>query len=84
MTRILFFGRLRDAAGGAEFADELPASLATVADVRRWLAEQDPVLGEALRAPGVRVAVDQMFCLNESQDAQEAREIAFMSPLSGG
>lgn len=84
MTTILFFGRLRDIAGCSRLAASLPAGVDTVADVRAWLALRDPVLGEALQAPGVRVAVDQTFCLADTDAASGAREIAFMSPLSGG
>ena len=84
MTRILFFGRLRDIAGSAQLAEALPADIATVADVRAWLAQRDPILGEAISAPGVRVAVNQAFCLTDADAARGADEIAFMSPLSGG
>ncbi|MBL8542596.1 MAG: MoaD/ThiS family protein [Hyphomonadaceae bacterium] len=84
MTKILFFGRLRDAAGLAELSCCLPQSLRTVAEVRQWLGARDPNLGQALAAPGVRVAVDQTFCASEQACAAGAQEIAFMSPLSGG
>lgn len=83
MTRILFFGRLRDAAGASEMACELPASLRTVADVRAWIGARDPELGAVLGAPGVRIAVDQVFAADDAP-ASGAAEIAFMSPLSGG
>jgi molybdopterin synthase sulfur carrier subunit len=84
MTRLLFFGRLRDIAGAAQLAETLPAEVATVADVRAWLARRDPILGEAIAAPGVRVAVNQALCLSDADVARGADEIAFMSPLSGG
>lgn len=84
MTRILFFGRVRDVAGRAELICDLPVSIETITDLRAWLAQTDPVLGEALRSPGVRVAVDQAFCISDAVTARGAGEIAFMSPLSGG
>jgi molybdopterin synthase sulfur carrier subunit len=84
MTRILFFGRLRDVAGCSQFACELPPDVVTVADLRTWLAQRDPLVGEAIHAPGVRVAVNQSFCADNSASARNATEIAFMSPLSGG
>ena len=84
MTKLLFFGRLRDAAGASELDCELPAGVATIAQLREWLARRDPVLGQAVRAPGVRVAVNQTFCVNDEEPTDGAREIAFMSPLSGG
>ena len=83
MARVLLFGRLRDLAGAAEL--ELPslAQMRTIADARAWLAARDPLLGAALAAPGVRVAVDRHFA-DDSAGIAEASEIAFMSPLSGG
>lgn len=84
MTKILFFGALRDVAGEPAFSCVLPEQLRTIADVRHWLAERDPLLGDALGAPGVRMAVDQAFCVSDDDKVQGALEIAFMSPLSGG
>jgi molybdopterin synthase sulfur carrier subunit len=83
MIRLLFFGRLRDAAGAAELEIALPPDLATVADICWWLATSDPLLGAALSEPGTRFAVDQQFT-NALAPVTHAREIAFMSPLSGG
>ena len=84
MTRILFFGRLGELAGASTLCCDLPEEACTIADVRAWLAARDPLLGEALYAPGVRAAVDQAFCVSDSDRAAGAAEIAFMSPLSGG
>lgn len=84
MTRLLFFGRLRDVAGYAERRLELPPSVQTIGDLRDHLAAQDSALGEALGARGVRVAIDRAFCLSDDASARGADEIAFMSPLSGG
>jgi molybdopterin synthase sulfur carrier subunit len=83
MTRILFFGRLRDVAGQAEMICDPPREAASVAALRDWLAARDPLLGEALAGAGVRVAVNQQFCSLDTSLA-DAEEIAFMSPLSGG
>jgi molybdopterin converting factor small subunit len=84
MTKLLFFGRLRDVAGCSELACELPATVTNVATLREWLTLRDPVLGEAIQAPGIRVAVNQAFCISEAAPTLGACEIAFMSPLSGG
>lgn len=83
MTRILFFGPIRDAAGYSELSLDLPGEIDSLVRLRAWLAERDPRLGEAIGARGVRVAVDRAFV---GADAKLARpgEIAFMSPLSGG
>jgi molybdopterin converting factor subunit 1 len=84
MTTILFFGRLSDAAGCSRMTCDLPKTVTTVAGLRAWLAARDPILGEAIQSPGVRVAVNQTFCLSDADPTLGAREIAFMSPLSGG
>lgn len=83
MQRLLFFGRLRDIAGAAEMEVSLPPDVRDVADVRAWLGERDSALGTALAEPGVRVAVDRTFAGDDAL-VREAREVAFMSPLSGG
>jgi len=84
MTRLLFFGRLRDIAGYSERELDIPDHVATIADLRAFLSADDPELGDAIAAPGIRAAVNQSFCMGESASVRNAREIAFMSPLSGG
>jgi len=84
MTRLIFLGRLRDAAGHGERVVTLPAHVETVADLRGWLAAGDGDLGAALRERGIHVVVDQVICNRETENVREASEIAFMPPLSGG
>ena len=81
--RVLYFGRLRDAAGVSSQSCAPPAEVVTIADLREWLAGANAALGEALRAPGVRMAMDQKFCTLETPIG-DAEEIAFMAPFSGG
>ncbi|MES1200887.1 MAG: MoaD/ThiS family protein [Pseudomonadota bacterium] len=83
MTRILFFGRIGEAAGCGELDVALPDGVRTLSALRAWLGARDEALGDVIHSPKIRVAVDQQFC-NEDRDIAEAREIAFMSPLSGG
>jgi len=83
MTTILFFGRLSDAAGASEIRIDLPAHVETVGALRTWLGAGDSMLAAALAAPGVRAARDRIFCDFDAAIA-DAREVAFMSPLSGG
>lgn len=84
MTRLLFFGRLRDVAGNSERIVALPDDVETVADLRAWIADEDAELGAALHARGIHVVVDQVICNRETQSVSTATEIAFMPPLSGG
>ncbi|MBS0386622.1 MAG: MoaD/ThiS family protein [Proteobacteria bacterium] len=83
MTRILFFGRMSEAAGCSELDAELPSELRTVAALRSWLADRDAALKQLILSPGIRAAVDRGFC-GDDASIVGAQEIAFMSPLSGG
>ena len=81
MARVLLFGRLQDIAGWRE-RDVAPTP-PTVAALVGQLAAEDEALGEALRQPSVRVAVDRQITTADAPLAA-AREIAFMPPMSGG
>ncbi len=81
MATVLLFGRLQDIAGWRERSVEpTPSTLAALLDL---LAAEDEALGEALRQPAVRVAVDRKIAPGDASLAA-AREIAFMPPMSGG
>jgi molybdopterin converting factor subunit 1 len=80
---ILFFGQLRDAAGTSAFEADLPDSVADVPALIDWLGRENDHLRTALRRTGVRVAIDKAF-VSRNATLDGAREVAFMSPLSGG
>lgn len=81
MTRVLLFGRLSDIAGWRE--KTLDPSPACLSALRTLLAADDAALGEALTAPGVQVALDQVLVRDDV--ALSARsEVAFLPPMSGG
>ena len=82
-TRLLFFGALREPAGAAERIVDLPQDVTDGADLIDWLAADDETLGAALKAPSVRMCVDQVMTKREA-DIRGAAEIAFMPPFSGG
>lgn len=84
MTRVLFFGRLRDVAGHGERELDLPPEIATVSDLRAFVGKDDALLAEALSPRAIRVSVDQVICVNDDASVKGAEEIAFMPPLSGG
>ncbi|MGD9981366.1 MAG: MoaD/ThiS family protein [Hyphomonadaceae bacterium] len=84
MTRLLFFGRLRDVAGGSERSLALPPEIGTVRELRAWIGADHVALAEALNAGAVRVAIDQVMCVDDDASVRGAVEIAFMPPLSGG
>ena len=74
-------GRLRDVAGWRERT--LDAPLATVSALRAFLAQEDPVLGEALAGKGVQAAVNKALVRADAAIAP-GDEIAFLPPMSGG
>ncbi|MFM8374914.1 MAG: MoaD/ThiS family protein [Phenylobacterium sp.] len=79
MARVLLFGRLADLAGWRE--REIPAT--SLADLRGRLATEDPALFEALQAPAVRTAVDQVL-VGLDVALRPDSEVAFLPPMSGG
>jgi molybdopterin synthase sulfur carrier subunit len=79
MVKVLLFGPLRDLAGWRE-RDLAAASLA---ELRAFIASEDPRLGEALAGPGVQVAIDQAIVRGDAALAAGA-EVAFLPPMSGG
>ena len=81
MARVLLFGRLHDIAGWRERVfDPAPASLSAL---RALLADEDPALGEALRAKGVQAAIDKVIVRGDAPIGPGA-EVAFLAPMSGG
>lgn len=82
-TRILFFGALREKAGGGERLAELPAQIDNAGALIDWLAGEDGDLKRALEASSVRIAVDQAL-VRRDETFVRPREIAFMPPFSGG
>lgn len=80
---ILFFGHVRDVAGTSLIEAVLPGEVSDVSSLIGWLSADNHHLGAALRAPGVRVAIGRTFAQSNAK-LDDADEIAFMSPLSGG
>jgi molybdopterin synthase sulfur carrier subunit len=81
MTRVLLFGRLADVAGWRDRTIEPHAP--TLSALRSRLTADDPVLGEALKGPGVQAAVDKALVRGDAA-LTAASEVAFLPPMSGG
>ncbi|CAN5290049.1 molybdopterin converting factor subunit 1 [soil metagenome] len=83
-TDILYLAWVREKIGtGAETLD-LPAGMATVADLVAWLAGRSAGHAEAFAEPArLRAAIDQVFV---ALDAPLGRptEIAIFPPVTGG
>lgn len=84
MVKIVYFAWVRERVGKAEEAVELPAGIATVADLVAWLRARGPEYANAFAKPEVvRAAIDQIHAKPASSLAG-AREIAFFPPVTGG
>ncbi len=82
--RILYFAWLRERVGAAEEDVELPAGIATVADLIVWLKSRGPGFAAAFATTKtIRCAVNQSF---SGPDAPVAPgdEVAFFPPVTGG
>lgn len=83
-VRLLYFAWVREKVGCAAEDVELPGSVATVADLVRWLKQRGPQYGEAFARPQVvRAALDKVH-VKPSATLGAAREIAFFPPVTGG
>jgi molybdopterin converting factor subunit 1 len=76
---VLYFAAAREAAGLAR--EELAATPATVADLRRVLVQAHPALARVL--PRCRIAVDEEFA-DDTTPIADGVEIAVVPPVAGG
>lgn len=77
--KLVFLGRLEDAAGAGERLVPHAPALAAV------LAALEPDLAEALRAPRIRIAVNGVLARDAAALVlADGDELAFLPPVSGG
>lgn len=77
--KLVFLGRLEDAAGVSELAVAASPTLAAV------LAELDPALAEALSGERVRLALNGTLVRDTAAlRLNDDDELAFLPPVSGG
>ena len=82
--KLLYFAWLRTRIGCGEEEIDVPAEVATVADLLAWLEGRGGGYAEALGRPDlVRVAVNQEFASADTPVAQND-EIALFPPVTGG
>ncbi|HJZ32924.1 MAG TPA: molybdopterin converting factor subunit 1 [Hyphomicrobiaceae bacterium] len=83
-VKLMYFAWVREKIGRAEEELELPAGIATVAELIDWLKQQGPQYAEAFRrAEVVRAAINQTH-VQPSASIAGAAEIAFFPPVTGG
>lgn len=81
---LLYFAWVRERTGTAAESIEIPAEIATVAELLDWLAARSPGHAAALAdRSAIRVAMDQDFVGDQALIAG-AREIAIFPPVTGG
>ncbi len=82
--KLVYFAWVRERIGKPEEEVELPASVATVADLLRWLCARGEEYENALQHPQViRVAIDREH-VDHREKIAGAREIALFPPMTGG
>jgi molybdopterin synthase sulfur carrier subunit len=79
-----YFAWVRERVGHGEEEAELPPSVVTVADAIAWLKSRGESYRHAFeREEIIRAAVDQVHAPHDAS-VQNAREIAFFPPVTGG
>jgi molybdopterin synthase sulfur carrier subunit len=82
--RVLYFAWVRERIGKTDEELDPPASIATVAELMRWLAGRGEEYAYAFENPKViRAAIDQVHVRADAKIGA-AREIAFFPPMTGG
>ncbi|GEP07561.1 molybdopterin synthase sulfur carrier subunit [Methylobacterium oxalidis] len=84
MVKLVYFAWVRERVGKPEESVELPAGVATVADLIAWLRGRGEEYAYAFENAGVvRAAIDRVHAKPDAPLAGAA-EIAFFPPMTGG
>ncbi len=82
--KLVYFAWVRERIGKADEEVELPAGIATVADLVRWLKGRGEEYAYAFENEGVvRAAIDHTH-VKPDAPLDGAREVAFFPPMTGG
>jgi molybdopterin synthase sulfur carrier subunit len=83
-VKLMYFAWVREKTGKAEEEVDLPAGVATVAELIEWLQARGPEYAEAFRrAEVIRAAIDRTH-VRPGAGIAGASEIAFFPPVTGG
>lgn len=80
VVKILYLGRLADAAGRRETCVDLPDEVRDTEDLVRWI---DAGISQEVRRHAVRIVVNSAL-VHGTAPIQPGDEIAFLPPTSGG
>jgi len=82
--RLIYFAWVRERIGKPQEDVELPADIATVADLLHWLKARGEGYEQALQYPEViRVAIDHEH-VGHGERLEGAKEVALFPPMTGG
>jgi molybdopterin synthase sulfur carrier subunit len=82
--KVRYFAWVRERVGHAEEDIDVPAGIASVADLMSWLAQRDEGYAAAFAQPSViRAAIDRTH-VEHGAPLTGAREVAFFPPMTGG
>jgi molybdopterin synthase sulfur carrier subunit len=84
VIHLVFLGKFGDVAPAGLGAIVLPDGVRTLGDLQHWLAQREPLLGQAMAATRTRLIVNQCVVHDLSQPVMDGDEIAFLPPMSGG
>ena len=84
MIHLVFLGKFGDVAPAGLGAIALPDGVRSLNDLQNWLAQREPLLGQAMAATRTRMIVNQCVAHDLSQVIADGDEIAFLPPMSGG
>ena len=82
--RLRYFAWVRERVGKPDEELDVPAGIATVGELMRWLAGRGEEYAHAFENPNViRAAIDRAHVRADTKLAG-AKEIAFFPPMTGG
>jgi molybdopterin synthase sulfur carrier subunit len=82
--KLIYFAWVRERVGKPDEDVDLPAGIATVADLVRWLKTRGEEYEYAFENESiVRAAIDHVHVKPDASIA-DAREVAFFPPMTGG
>ncbi len=82
--KLVYFAWVREKIGKTEEIVDLPAGIATVADLVAWLKDRGPEYAAAFARPGVVRAANDRKHVQPTSPVAGAREIALFPPVTGG
>ena len=82
--QVRYFAWVRERVGTGGETVQLPDGVVTVEELISWLRGRGPSYGLAFQDPAaIRVAIDQEMA-DSTASIENAREVAFFPPMTGG